>query len=142
MAARVLEELQGRSFRQFDPGKDADRRKAVILDFVGPAIQVWAQYAEGGHALDEWEIAAAGYRVEWDSGSAQATIHFDSLRFFQTFPEPCEDCVAVTGFSISIGNVFDRNRIAFRLNDPDNALPRPFPVFEEWTRFNEDEYVD
>ena len=142
MASRILDELQNRSFRQFDPGKDADPRKAVILDFFGPAIQVWAQYAEGGHAIDEWEIFAGNYRVEWDSRSSEATIHFDSARFVQTFPDPCEDCVEVTGFSISIRNLFDPDRIAFRLNDPDNVLPRPFPVFESWTHFNEDEIFD
>ena len=142
MASRVLKELQGRSFRQFDPGKDADRRRAVILDFFGPDIQVWAQYAEDGYALDEWQIIARDYRVEWDSRSSEATLYFENARVLQTFPEACEDCIDVSGFSISIRNVFDRDRIAFRLNDPDNALPRPFPVFESWTRFNEDEYFD
>ena len=142
MAARVRNELRGRSFRQFDPGKDADRRRAVILGFDGPAIQLWAQYSEGGYAIDEWQVIAEDFRVKWDPRGSEATIHFENPRYIQTFPEPCEDCVAVSGFSISIRNVFDRDRIAFRLNDPGGALPSPFPVFELWTRFNEDEIFD
>jgi hypothetical protein len=41
---RVVAELQGRSFRQFDPHVDGDPRKGVILDFyegisLGPVCQ-------------------------------------------------------------------------------------------------------
>lgn len=139
---RILDELRDRSFRQFEPHRDGDPRKAVILDFFGPSIVVWAQYAEGAHAVTEWRIHAREYRVEWDAGGAEATIHFENIRYVQEIPEPCMSCVDVARFSISIRDVFDPARIAFRLNDPDGALPSPFPVFGDWTRFSEDEYVD
>ena len=141
-AGDPIAELRDRSFRQFEPSREGDPRRAVIIEFFGPGIQVWAQYAEGDHAIDEWEVMATDYRVEWDSRGSQVTIHFINPRFVQTLPEPCEDCITVTGFSISIRNPFDPERIAFRLNDPDRVLPSPFPVFEDWTRFNEDEYFD
>ena len=60
--AAVKAELADRSFRQFDPHVDGDPRKGVILDFFGP-LSIWAQYAVGGHALNEWEIVADDYRV-------------------------------------------------------------------------------
>ena len=142
LAGRVLDELQDRSFRQFEPHRDGDPRKAVILDFFGPGIAVWGQFAEGGHAVDEWEITAGEYRIEWNADNSEATIHLENARYTQTFPEPCTDCVDVSGLSISIRNVFDPAHIEFRLNDPDRALPRPFPVFGDWTRFNEDEIFD
>ena len=41
----------------------------------------------------------------------------------------------LTGVSVSVRNVFDPDRIAFRLNDPDGVLPLPFPVFARWTEF-------
>lgn len=142
VAEGIPGELRDRSFRQFEPHRDGNPRKAVILDFFGPGILLWAQYAEGAHAVDEWEIRAAEYRVEWDEGSAEATIHFENARYTQTFPEPCEDCVDVSAFSLSVRNVFDPARIEFRLNDPVGALPSPFPVFGDWTRFIEDEIFE
>ena len=39
-------------------------------------------------------------------------------------------------------NVFDGDDIEFRINDPNDVLPLPFPVFKSWTQFNEDEYVE
>ncbi len=48
--AAVREELEGRSFRQFQPSKDGSPRKAVILDFSS-GIGLWAQYAQDGHAI-------------------------------------------------------------------------------------------
>ena len=55
--AAIKDELAHRSFRQFEPHVDGDPRKSVVLDFFGP-LSLWAQYAEGGHALNEWEIVA------------------------------------------------------------------------------------
>ena len=51
-AQLVKAELEDRSFRQFDPSKDANKRKAVILDFFD-GVRLWAQYAEGNTALSE-----------------------------------------------------------------------------------------
>ena len=63
----------GRSFRQFDPSKDAPPRESVIVEFFD-GVGLRAQYSERGRALGEWEIVASDYRIEqaaarW-SGSA------------------------------------------------------------------------
>ncbi len=137
-AERIKAELEGRSFRQFEPGKDASPRKAVVIDFFGP-VGIYAQYAEGGHVVDEWELYAQDYGIEQRSGGAEITVRFTGPRTRQQFPTRCEDCVPVSGFSISIRDVFDKEEIAFRLNDPEGVLPSPFPVFTSWTRFREDE---
>ncbi|WP_419165155.1 hypothetical protein [Candidatus Palauibacter sp.] len=42
----------------------------------------------------------------------------------------------------AVRDVFDEEWIRFRVNDPDGALPSPFPVFTSWTRFREDEIFD
>ena len=133
----VKSELEGRSFRQFHPAKDANPRKAVILDFSGPFV-LWAQYAEEGHAVSEWEIRADDYRVSGSSGGSEVLIHLENPQF----PVMCENCVDVGGISISMREVFDSGEIAFRIDDPEKQLPSPFPVFYSWTRFNEDEVVD
>ena len=136
---RVVEELQGRSFRQFDPHLDASPRKAVILDFTG-GITLWAQYSEEGHAVNEWEISAESYSV--DGSGSEYTIRFNEPGSAQGFPTECDNCIPTSGVSVSVRDVFDGEKISFRLNDPDNVLPSPFPVFGSWTRFNEDEYFN
>lgn len=50
--AAVREELGGRSYRQFQPARDGDPRKSVILDF-SDGIRLRAQYAPDDHALNE-----------------------------------------------------------------------------------------
>ena len=139
-ADRVKAELQDRSFRQFEPSVDASPRKGVILSFFGP-LTIWAQYAEGNHALNEWEIAADDYRVE-EHGGSEITLHLDAPRSAQALPTRCDGCIPTDGVSLSIRNVFDGEGIEFRLNDPNGVLPPPFPVFESWTRFREDEIVN
>ena len=139
---RIKEELAGRTFRQFEPSRDADRRKAVVLDFFS-GVSLRAQSAEGGHAVSEWEIVANDYRVERaGAAGSEITISFADPRTRQQFPEACENCIDTSGVSISIRNVFDAERIAFRLNDPEGNLPAPFPVFGSWTTFREDEIFD
>ena len=138
---RVKAELQDRSFRQFVPSVDADPRRGVILSFFGP-LTIWAQYAEAGHALNEWEIAAADYRVEQHGSLSEITLHLDQPTSAQGIPTRCDDCIPTDGVSLSIRNVFDGERTEFRLNDPNGVLPRPFPVFGSWTRFVEDEVVN
>ena len=137
-AERIKAELAGRSFRQFEPGKDASPRKAVVVDFFG-LVGIYAQYARDGHVVDEWELYAHGYSIEQRSGDSEIAVRFVEPRTRQQFPTRCEDCVPVSGFSISIRDVFDEEEIAFRLNDPEGVLPSPFPVFTSWTRFREDE---
>ena len=137
-AERITAELQDRSFRQFEPSVDASPRRGVILSFFGP-LTIWAQYAEGGHALHEWEIAAADYSVELHDGASEVTLHLEQPTSAQGIPSRCDDCIPTEGVSLSIRSVFDSERIEFRVNDPDGVLPPPFPVFGSWTRFTEDE---
>ena len=139
--ARVKEELAGRSFRQCEPHVDANPRRGVIIDFMD-GLRLWAQYAQDGHALNEWEIAAGGYWVEKHGDGWGITVYFEEPKTAQLLPSPCEGCIRTSGVSISIRDIFDNERIAFRVNDPDGVLPIPFPVFESWTEFREDEYFD
>ncbi len=133
--------LKGRSFRQFDPDKDASPRKGVILDFFD-GINLWAQYAEGDHAINEWEVFAADYRVEQAGNGSEIRIYFNEPSSEKLLPTQCENCIETSGISISVRNVFDSEKISFKLNDPDKSLPSPFPVFKSWTKFREDEYFD
>ena len=137
--AAIKDELAHRSFRQFEPHVDGDPRKSVILDFFGP-LSLRGQYAEGGHALNEWEIVADDYRVERAGYGQMVTLYPVAPRTLQQFPTECGGCIDVTGVSVSVRNVFDPDRIGFRLNDPDGVLPLPFPVFARWTEFREDEW--
>ena len=131
--------LKDRSFRQFDPSRDANKRKAVILDFFS-GVGLWAQHAEGNIALSEWEILADDYSVE-KSGS-EYRIYFDAPRSVQILPMQCDNCIGTSGVSISIRNLFDSKKIQFKLNIDNDDFPRPFPIFESWTKFEEDEYFD
>ena len=136
---RVQAELDGRSFRRFEPDRDADERKGVVLDF-SDGVTLWAQYAEDGHVVSEWEVRASTYRVE--SRGEEVTITFVDPSACRQFPEECSACVDTSSVSISIRDVFDAGGIRFRIDDPDGVLPSPFPVFGSWTRFEEDEYLD
>ena len=137
---RIKAELDGRSFRQFEPSVDASPRKGVVLGFFD-GVSLWAQYAEGDRAVDEWEILADDYRVERAGDSSEFTIYFSEPTSVQEFPTKCTNCISTSGFSISIRNAFDKAKIEFRLNDPENGFSRPFPVFESWTEFREDEIM-
>ena len=139
-AARIRAELDDRSFRQFEPSVDASPRKGAILDFFG-AIGIWAQYAEGGYAVSEWEISSDNYRIERRS-SSEIVLYLEQPVSRQTIPTQCDNCIATEGVSISIRDVFDSTKVSFKLNDPHGVLPSPFPVFTSWTRFSEDEYVE
>ena len=136
---RVKVELENRSFRQFDPSKDANKRKGVILDFFS-GISLWAQYSEGMYALNEWEILSDDYRIE--KADSEYRIYFQTPRSQQILPTQCDNCIETTGISISIQNLFDSEKIRFRLNINNDNFPRPFPIFESWTKFSEDEYFD
>lgn len=135
----VKAELEDRSFRQFDPSRDANKSKAVILDFFS-GVSLWAQYAEGNTALSEWEILADDYRVE--KSDSEYRIHFKAPRSVRILPTQCDNCIGTSGISISIRNLFDKEKIRFKLNIDNDDFPRPFPIFESWTQFNEDEYFE
>ena len=138
--ARVKSALMDRSFRQFEPSVNASPRKGVILDFFH-GVTIWAQYAEDAYALNEWEIAAGDYRVEKYGDLSQITIHPIDPRAVQGLPTECDDCIEPSRVSISIRNVLEEN-ISFKLNFPAGTLPPPFPVFDTWTEFQEDEYME
>ena len=141
---KVKSELHDRSFRQFDPEKDASKRKAVIIDFFddteGNIIRLWAQYAEGDYALKEWEIFAKDYSVK--KGGSEYRLYFEKPNSYQNLPSKCNDCIETKGISISIRNLYNEEKIQFKINDENKSLPAPFPVFKSWTKFNEDEYFD
>ncbi len=141
---KVKTELKDRSFRQFDPEKDADKRKSVIIDFFedieGNIISMWSQYAEGDYVLKEWEIFAKDYRVE--KGGSEYRLYFEDPHSHQNLPSICENCIETKGVSISIRNLYNKDKIEFKINDQNSSLPTPFPVFKSWTDFSEDEYFD
>ncbi|MDE2999471.1 MAG: hypothetical protein OXU79_10395 [Gemmatimonadota bacterium] len=138
---RIRTTMDGRSFRQFEPSRDASPRKGVILDFTG-GFNLWAQYARDGHAVNEWEVGAKAYRIERAGNGSEFRISFVAPNSAQSFPEKCDNCISTSGVSISIRDLFDSGRISFKVNDPDGNLPSPFPVFKSWTKFSEDEYFD
>ena len=139
--ARIKAGLQGRSFRRFEPSKDASPRRGVILDFTG-RVGIWAQYSEDSLAVNEWEIISNDYRIESHGDSSEITIRLDQPKSTQEFPSRCGDCIPTSGVSISVRDVFDRDRISFKVNDPHGILPPPFPVFGSWTRLPEDEIME
>ena len=140
-AAEIKAALDDRSFRQFDPGIDDDPRRGVIIEFFN-GVEVWAQYAEGDHAIDEWRLFASDYRIEKSGDLSTITLYLENPQSERILTEPCQDCIPMDGFSISIRNALDEDDIRFRFNDPDGVLPSPFPVFTSWTRFSEDEYFE
>ena len=137
----IMTTLQDRSFRRFEPSVDADRRKGIILDFFGP-VTLWAQYAVGNYAVEEWEIVAHDYRIERSDDFSIVTIHLEGASTRRILSDECEDCLPTAGVSISVRDLFDGDRIRFRINDPNGVLPSPFPVFQSWTRLPEDELFD
>ena len=137
----MAETLRERSFRQFVPSRDASSRRAVIISFFS-GVSVWAQYAEDGHALHEWEVVADEFRFVAGDSNSELTIRLVKPRATQILPTKCNDCIDASGLSVSVLNVFDPDLIAFKLNDAEGGLPSPFPVFGQWTRFNEDELFD
>ena len=138
-AEDVSAELEGRSFRQFEPSRDGSPRKAVVLDFHN-GMQLWAQYAVGDVAVHEWTIYSEDVSVEISSGVATLTMVAPRSR--REFPSQCESCIPTDGVSVSVRDVLRPEAIAFRLNDPGGVLPSPFPVFDTWTRFIEDEVLE
>ena len=140
-AEDIKKYLSGRSFRQFVPDKDASPRSAVVLDFSN-GLSLWAQYAEAGDAISEWEITAADYRMKSFGRKSPATLTPvlpDTHRFL---PTECRDCIDAGGVTIEVRNVIDPAGIEFRVLDPHQMLPAPFPAFEAWTKFQEDEIAN
>ena len=140
---RIKEELRGRSFRKFDPSRDGRPRKAVIVDFSGDnRVSVWAQFAADDRALHEWEIVSEDLQLTGNADGSEVTVVLNQSTSERLLPSACRDCIDATGVYIGIRDVFDPDRISFRFADPEGVLPLPFPVFESWTDFEEDEYFE
>ena len=139
--AMVQAALQDRSFRQFEPHVDGDPRRGVIVSLFGP-LSLWAQYSEGRYALNEWEITAREYRIQKHGDSSEVTLYFVEPRSTQGLPTLCDNCIDTAGVSISVRNYEDKGSAGIKINDPNNVLPSPFPVFDSWTEFREDEYMN
>lgn len=136
---RLKEELHNRSFRQFEPSRDSDPRKGVIIEFFD-GIALWAQYAEGEYAKKEWEISSRNYRILKDSNSEYEFV-FVEPQTRQQIPTECENCIDVSGVTVSVRGL-EKGEVSFKVNDPKGVLPLPFPVFNNWTKFQEDEYFE
>ena len=140
---RIEEELRGRSFRQFDPSRDGSPRKAVIVDFSGEnRVSVWAQFAADDRAIHEWEIVSEDFRITGNADGSEVAVVLGQARSERLLPSACRDCIDATGVYVGIRDVFDPDRISFRIADSEGVLPLPFPVFESWTDFEEDEYLE
>lgn len=137
--ARLKEDLHDRSFRQFEPSRDSDPRKGVIIEFFD-GIALWAQYAEGEYAKKEWEISSRNYRILKYSNSEYEFV-FVEPQTRQQIPTECENCIAISGVTLSVRGL-EGGKISFKVNDPKGVLPLPFPVFNSWTKFQEDEYFE
>ena len=142
-ASKDMEGLYGRSFRQFDPSRDADKRKAIVLDF-SETPSVWAQYSRDGVAVHEWEITAAS--IPWFVARVTRgkEVYYHMVVRYPTVTKtiaPTEEPLVLKEFNIYIRNVDDPDSIEFRLGQHID-LPTPFPVFRDWTRFIEDEKIE
>jgi hypothetical protein len=134
----VRSELEDRSFRQFEPNVDGDPRKGVIIDFT-ERFSLWGQYSEGDNAVNEWEITSDDYRIEKHGAISEVTVYFVEPQSMQVLPTMCTNCIETAGVSISIRSVLSSTNIEFKINDPDGVLPSPFPLFNSWSKFQEDE---
>ena len=65
--------------------------------------------------MNEWEIVADDYRVERAGYGQMATLYPVAPRTLQRLPTECSACINVGDVSVSVRNVFDPDRIAFRL---------------------------
>lgn len=115
----------------------------MILDFSGEGrVALWAQFAEGDRGIHEWEIVSEDFRITGDQDGSEVTVVLGGSRSERLLPSQCRDCIDATGVSIGIRDVFGPGRISFRIADTEGVLPLPFPVFESWTDFEEDEYFE
>lgn len=60
----------------------------------------------------------------------------------QALPEPCADHIPTAVLSLCFRNLVDSEGTSFGLNEIEDGLPPPFPVFASWTRISEDQRVN
>ena len=61
----------------------------------------------------KWEIYADSYSIDGQAGDTIFTVFFDNLSSTQEFPDPCDGCIEIEQFSISIRDVFSSDKNAF-----------------------------
>lgn len=140
--ALLKQELSGRSFRRLIPSIDADQRTAVILDFhQGMRIQV--QLSEERISVFECEFGTEAMQAEAGPSASGVTLLFaGTANIHDDISINCESRDRLEAVSVSIRNLFDRDRMRFRLNDPHQALPAQFLILGSWAEYPEDEVVD
>ena len=115
----------------------------MIVYFTGEnRVSVWAQFAADDRAIHEWEVVSEDFQLTGNADGSEVTVVLGQAGSERLFPSVCRDCIDATGVSIGIRDVFDPDRTAFRMADPEGVLPVPFSVFESWTDFEEDEYFE
>lgn len=92
--------------------------------------------------MHEWRITADDYTVEISRNRSEATLYPIKPRTRQQFPTQCSNCIDTTEVSVSVKNLTKPDRIEFRVNDPKDVLPSPFPVFTKWTKFREPQLMN
>ena len=138
-ANEIKRALEQRVFRQYDPyDVYADRRYAVVLIF-DDGIGIAAQYSEKGVPINDWWVDSNDYRIEQTEDGNEIRFYFIEPFSGRFLPTECQDCIDTTGVSISVRDVFEKDMIEFKVNDPNKSLPSPFPIFTSWTRYIEDQ---
>lgn len=137
-AARISAHLDGRVFRQFDPSRNAETRKSIVIDFNG-GLSLRAQATQGGNTVEDWRVWDSFYWMEKAHGEPVYRFDWRGPNVERLLPEKCEDCIDTTGLVILVRDYFKKDEILFALWDSAGHVPSPLPVFENWTRFVEDE---
>ncbi|MDT0690982.1 hypothetical protein RM549_14390 [Salegentibacter sp. F188] len=138
-ANHFRENFRNRTFTKSVP-ENAFPRGRVHIYFSEESesgIRLWAQYAEEPeNASHEWEITGREYKVSKDTESNVYKLEFINLSARNILLEECSDCLELKTLSIFIRNPFDKDKIQFRIAE-DKDLPKPYPVFNQWTSFEE-----
>lgn len=128
--------LEGQNFLRYEPNEAARNKKAVRIDFSDGLYFAATQW-ENDIAVHDWSIRSRRYSVERSTHGSRIKIYFVESTSRVKLPHACQNCLDTSGVSISVRDVFDSEKIRFKINDPDNNLPPPFPLFHSWTQFPE-----
>lgn len=140
-AAQVSAHLKSRVFWQRDGPGDARSLKRIVIDFRD-GLSVEARHSVGGEVVDEWKVFQNDYYwIERAHGHPIYRFDFTRPTVERLVPEDGGDPVDPEGLMILVRDYGRNEEIRFALQDSAGALPSPFPVFERWTRFVEDDVV-